>query len=52
MGPGTHLWARPGASFPHPRGHTKADWDHSVKILVTVLNKFKVPEKEPRDLFA
>lgn len=33
-------------------GITKADWDHSVKILVEVLDKFKVPEKEKKDLFA
>jgi hemoglobin len=33
-------------------GITKADWDHSVKVLVEVLDKFKVPEKEQKDLFA
>ena len=33
-------------------GISKADWDHSVKVLVDVLNKFKVPEKEQKDLFA
>jgi hemoglobin len=33
-------------------GITKADWDHSVKILVEVLDKFKVQEKEKKDLFA
>jgi len=33
-------------------GITKADWDRSVKVLVEVLNKFKVPEKEQKDLLA
>jgi hemoglobin len=33
-------------------GVTKADWDHSVKILVEVLDKFKLPQKEQQDLFA
>ena len=31
---------------------TKADWDHSLKIFVEVLNKFKVPEKEQQELAA
>jgi len=52
MGSDTHLCVRPGASFPHPRGHTKADWDHAVKVLIAVLNKFTVPEKGLRDLLA
>jgi hemoglobin len=33
-------------------GVTKADWDRSVKILIEVLNKFKVPEKEQHDIAA
>ncbi len=33
-------------------GITKADWDHSLKIFVEVLNKFKVPEKEQQELAA
>jgi hemoglobin len=33
-------------------GITKADWNHSVKVLVEVFDKFKVPEKEQKDLFA
>jgi hemoglobin len=33
-------------------GIAKADWDRTVKILVDVLNKFKVPDKEQHDLFA
>ena len=33
-------------------GISKADWDHSVKILIEVLNKFKVPDKEQKELFA
>ncbi len=33
-------------------GVSKADWDHSVKILIEVLNQFKVPDKEQKDLFA
>jgi hemoglobin len=31
---------------------TKADWDHSLAIFGEVLNKFKVPEKEQKDLAA
>ena len=33
-------------------GITKADWDRSLGIFVEVLNKFKVPEKEQKDLAA
>jgi hemoglobin len=33
-------------------GITKADWDRSLKIFVEVLNKFKVPEQEQKDLAA
>jgi hemoglobin len=33
-------------------GIGKADWDRSVKVLVAVLNKFKVPEREQKELFA
>ena len=33
-------------------GVTKADWDHSLKILGEVLNKLKVPDKEQQDLAA
>ena len=33
-------------------GITKADWDHSLAIFGEVLNKFKVPEKEQKDLAA
>ncbi|HZQ11331.1 MAG TPA: group 1 truncated hemoglobin [Pseudolabrys sp.] len=31
---------------------SKADWDRSVKILIEVLGKFKVPDKEQHELFA
>jgi hemoglobin len=33
-------------------GVTKADWDRSLSIFVEVLNKFKVPEQEQKDLAA
>lgn len=33
-------------------GITKADWDHSLAIFGEVLSKFKVPEKEQKDLAA
>jgi hemoglobin len=33
-------------------GITKADWDHTLKIFGEVLNKFKVPEKEQKELAA
>ena len=33
-------------------GIAKADWERTVKILVEVLNKFKVPDKEQHELFA
>jgi hemoglobin len=33
-------------------GVTKADWDLSVKLFVEALNKFKVPEKEQKELAA
>ncbi|HTH34805.1 MAG TPA: group 1 truncated hemoglobin [Xanthobacteraceae bacterium] len=33
-------------------GITKADWDRSLGIFVEVLNKFKVPQKEQKDLAA
>jgi len=33
-------------------GITKADWDRSLAIFGEVLNKFKVPEKEQKDLAA
>jgi hemoglobin len=33
-------------------GITKSDWDHSLKIFGEVLNKFKVPEKEQKELSA
>jgi hemoglobin len=33
-------------------GITKADWDRSLGIFVEVLNKFKVPDKEQKDLAA
>jgi hemoglobin len=33
-------------------GVSKADWDHSLKILGEVLNKFKVLEKEQQELAA
>jgi len=33
-------------------GIANADWNRSVKVLVEVLNKFKVPEKEQKDLLA
>jgi hemoglobin len=33
-------------------GITKADWDRSLAIFVEVLNKFKVPEKEQKELAA
>lgn len=33
-------------------GIAKADWDRSVKILVDVLNQFKVAESEQKALFA
>jgi len=33
-------------------GISKADWDRSLGIFVEVLNKFKVPDKEQKDLAA
>jgi hemoglobin len=33
-------------------GITKSDWDHSLQIFGEVLNKFKVPDKEQKDLAA
>jgi len=33
-------------------GITKADWDRSLGIFIEVLNKFKVPDKEQKDLAA
>ena len=33
-------------------GITKADWDRSLAIFGEVLNKFKVPEQEHKDLAA
>ena len=33
-------------------GITKADWDRPLGIFVEVLNKFKVPQKEQKDLAA
>jgi len=33
-------------------GITKADWEHSLKILGEVLDKFKVPAKEQQELAA
>jgi hemoglobin len=33
-------------------GITKADWDHSLKIFGEVLNKFKVPDQEQKELAA
>jgi hemoglobin len=33
-------------------GITKSDWDHTLQIFGEVLNKFKVPEKEQKELAA
>ena len=33
-------------------GITKSDWDRTLKIFGEVLNKFKVPEKEQKELAA
>jgi hemoglobin len=33
-------------------GITKSDWDRSLKIFGEVLNKFKVPEREQKELAA
>ena len=31
-------------------GVTKAEWDHTVKLFIDALNKFKVPEREQKEL--
>jgi hemoglobin len=33
-------------------GITKADWDHTLAIFGEVLNKFKVPDREQKELAA
>jgi hemoglobin len=33
-------------------GITKSDWDHTLQIFGEVLDKFKVPEKEQKELAA
>jgi hemoglobin len=33
-------------------GITQSDWDHSLQIFGEVLNKFKVPEQEQKELAA
>jgi hemoglobin len=31
-------------------GITKAEWDHTVRLFVDSLNKFKVPEREQKEI--
>ena len=33
-------------------GISEADWDQMVKLFVQTLDKFKVPERERKELFA
>ena len=33
-------------------GITKAEWEHTVKLFVETLNKFKVPEREQKEIAA
>ena len=47
-----HYFGRDMTTAHAGSGITKADWDHSLKIFIEVLNKFNVPEKEQKDLAA